>query len=274
MVVTIDQILLYPFINKNTMSNNHIPEIKPYDHSKFECKQSKYEFVSKLPTRALIVAPSNSGKSVLLQNIILDIYKNCFEKVFIFSPSIFIDNVWKPVIDYCEKELKQVETDKEKYFFDTYDETEFRKIIQTQAKVIKHMKDRGFKKLYNIAIIIDDFLDNQKFLKRTSDLDMLFLRGRHFYISTFISIQKYKGVSNVIRLNINDMYVFKLRNQLDLDSFLEEFGALADKKTIEKIYRIATDEPFGFLYVKLGSRNLNDMFYASMKRRFNLTNEK
>ena len=60
---------------------------------------------------------------------------------------------------------------------------------------------------------------------------MLFLRGRHVFISTFVSIQKYKGVSNVIRLNINDMYVFKLRNQFDLDSFVEEFGALtSDKK--------------------------------------------
>jgi len=30
------------------------------------------------------------------------------------------------------------------------------------------------------------------------------------------------------------MYLFKLRNQADMDSFLEEFSALADKKTIEK----------------------------------------
>ena len=136
------------------------------------------------------------------------------------------------------------------------------------------MKDRGFKKFYNIAIIIDDFLDNQKFLRRTPDLDMLFLRGRHYYISTFISIQKYKGVSNVIRLNINDMYLFKLRNKADMDSFLEEFSALADKKTIEKIYKLATDEPYGFLYVKLAAKSLNDMFYSSLKKKFILTNEK
>ena len=93
-----------------------IPEIKPYNHDKYACNQSKYPVVSELPTRALIVAPSNSGKSVLLQNIILDIYRGCFEKVFILSPSIFIDNVWKPVINYCEKELKQVESEKEHFF--------------------------------------------------------------------------------------------------------------------------------------------------------------
>ena len=96
------------------------------------------------------------------------------------------------------------------------------------------MKDRKMKQLYNIAIIIDDFLDNQTMLKRTADLDMLFLRGRHYWISTFISVQKYKGVSNVIRLNISDMYVFKLRNKFDLDSFIEEFSALTDKDTMER----------------------------------------
>jgi hypothetical protein len=86
------------------------------------------------------------------------------------------------------------------------------------------------KNMFNIAIIIDDFLDNQALLKRAPDLDMLFIRGRHYYISTFIRIQKYKGVSQVIRLNINDMYFFKLRNYVDLEAFLEEFAAPADKK--------------------------------------------
>ena len=158
--------------------------------------------------------------------------------------------------------------EKDKYFFDSFQPDEFKKIIATQAKIVKHMKDRGFKKIYNIAIIIDDMLDDQRFLKRTSDLDMLFLRGRHIYISTFISIQKYKGVSNIIRLNISDMFVFKLRNQFDLDAFLEEFGALADKKIIEQINRIAIGEPYGFLYVKLTARDINDMFYGSLKKKF------
>ena len=39
---------------------------------------------------------------------------------------------------------------------------------------------------------------------------------------------------------------FKLRNQADLDAFLEEFSALAEKKTIEQIYRISTDEAYVF----------------------------
>ena len=85
-------------------------------------------------------------------------------------------------------------------------------------------------------------------------------------------VQKYKGVSNIIRLNTNDMYVFKLRNQGDLDSFLEEVSALSDKKTIEKIYRYATDQAYGFVYIKLGAKNPNDMFYASLKTNIKIDN--
>ena len=134
-----------------------IPIIKPYNKDKFGCKQSKYDVMSKLPVKSLIVAPSNSGKSILLQNMILDIYRGCFEKVYIFSPSIHIDGVWAPEKQYLKDELEQVETDRDRYYFDTFDQAEFTKIITTQAKIVKHMKDKGFKNIYNIAFIIDDF---------------------------------------------------------------------------------------------------------------------
>ena len=84
--------------------------------------------------------------------------------------------------------------------------------------------------MYNIAIVIDDFMDNTAFMKRTPDLDLLFLRGRHYYISVFVSVQNFRSLSNVIRLNISDMYIFRLGNQLDWDAFLEEANALVDKK--------------------------------------------
>ena len=68
----------------------NIPNITPYTKEKYTCKQSKYEMVSELPVRTMIVAPSNSGKTVLLQNMILDIYRGCFERVYIFLVHLFI----------------------------------------------------------------------------------------------------------------------------------------------------------------------------------------
>ena len=74
-----------------------VPDIKPRAMPEFKSKQSKYEHAGKLPMRAVVLGPSGSGKTVLLQNMILDIYKGCFERIFIFSPSINVDMTWGPV---------------------------------------------------------------------------------------------------------------------------------------------------------------------------------
>ena len=67
------------------------PSIKPIKVPEYDSKQPKYIFSGQLPTRSLILAPSGGGKTVLLQNMILDIYKDCISRIYIFSPSISVD---------------------------------------------------------------------------------------------------------------------------------------------------------------------------------------
>ena len=83
------------------------PNIKPIKVKEFETKQSKYPHCGKLPIRSVILGPSGSGKTVLLSNMILDIYKGCFSRVYIFSPSIEVDYTWIPVKGYIEKEMNK-----------------------------------------------------------------------------------------------------------------------------------------------------------------------
>ena len=80
------------------------PDIKPIKIKEYEVKQSKYPNVGKLPIRSLLIGPSGSGKTVLLQNLILDVYKDCFSRIYIFSPSIDVDASWAPVKHYIEKQ--------------------------------------------------------------------------------------------------------------------------------------------------------------------------
>ena len=47
------------------MSN--IPKIEPIKVQEFEVKQSKYEMAGKLPTRAILCAPSGGGKHAFIQ---------------------------------------------------------------------------------------------------------------------------------------------------------------------------------------------------------------
>ncbi len=54
--------------------------INPIALKEYEVKPSKYNIVGKLPIRSILLAPSSSGKTVLIQNMILDIYRSLFEK--------------------------------------------------------------------------------------------------------------------------------------------------------------------------------------------------
>ncbi len=79
------------------------PVISPIALKEYEVKQSKYNIVGKLPIRSILLAPSSSGKTVLIQNMILDIYKDLFERVYMFSPSVHIDHTWYHVKAYLDK---------------------------------------------------------------------------------------------------------------------------------------------------------------------------
>ena len=69
------------------------PKIHPIKEKCWECKQSKFSQVPKCPLRMLAIGPSGSGKSVALQNMVLDIYKNFFQE-FIFSLQVSISIVY------------------------------------------------------------------------------------------------------------------------------------------------------------------------------------
>ena len=116
------------------------PQIAPIKLKEFEARQSKHEMVPRLPMRSVVLGPSGSGKTILLQNLILDVYRNCFSRIFIFSPSISVDATWQPVKQYIEKEMKVQHTEEEPIYFDHYNPEDLEKIIHTQHKVIEFQK--------------------------------------------------------------------------------------------------------------------------------------
>ena len=52
-------------------------------------------------------------------------------------------------------------------------------------------------------------------------------------IRTITATQVYKAISPVIRKNITDLYVFKLRNQADLDGVIEVVSMISKKDESE-----------------------------------------
>ena len=97
------------------------------------------EHVPKLPFRRIIVASSTGGKTVLVQNLILNVYRNSCARIFIFSPIVHIDPTCTEVKKYIRDEL-HVDDEKEQVYFDNYNPSDLENVIERQNKIINCMK--------------------------------------------------------------------------------------------------------------------------------------
>ncbi len=123
-------------------------------------------------------------------------------------------------------------------------------------------------------IVIDDFADCPRACRNSALLHSLYTRGRHSCISTICSTQKFTALSPIIRVNATELYVFRLRNFIDLQTFLDEVsGLLGDKKALLEMYRYAMEKEYNFLYCKLSAKNIKDMFYSGIDEQLMLEDE-
>ena len=120
------------------MKKLDVPKIEPIDEKVFTFNQSKYDMAPKLPFRTLVVGASAGGKTVLISNLLLNIYRNSFERIFVFSPSILIDQNWEAVRKYIKKDLK-VDTEKERVFLRSMTQKHYKtlSILNTRSLSMK-----------------------------------------------------------------------------------------------------------------------------------------
>ena len=196
------------------MSNNNIPIVKPINVKEYEFKQSKYEVAPKLPFSMIITGPSGSGKGILLQSLILDIYRDVFARVYVWSPSVSIDPNWTPGKRYIETELKA---------------SELNAVITRQHKTTEYQKKNGHKQLHSILVIVDDFADSKEFSRNSPLLNQLYVRGRHKGCNIITATQKFNALSPIIHVNSRQLFFFRLRNYKEIETMVEELSAVLIK---------------------------------------------
>ena len=69
--------------------------------------------------------------------------------------------------------------------------------------------------------------------------------------TTFSLYGEYKAISSIIRKNMTHLFVYRIRNNSDLEGILEELSGIYDKKILLQIYHEAIDEEYSFLYINL-----------------------
>ena len=134
-------------------------------------------------------------------------------------------------------------------------------LTRQQRKITEASKKLEMKKLYQVLVVIDDFADTPQLHKPHGALDTLFIRGRR--------MQKLRLISAAVRVNMQFLCCWRLRNQHELDAVIEELSALLPKEQLYRLYEQATREPDSFLFVYY-LKPRNEMFYKRFEERFAL----
>ena len=247
-----------------------IPTVEAIDILQYNYKNSQYEILPKLPAGMIAVASSTGGKSVLIQNLTLKINRGSFERIHIFSPSIHVDDTWTAV-KKCLSDMMKADAEKEQIYYEEHDPVALKKIIETQHKVIDFQKKRNNKELYSILIVVDDFADDPKFVRYSNILHGLFTRGRHSAISCILSTQNSNVLEPIVRLSASAVFIFRLKNMNEVNSFLEENSALVDKKAFYDMYQqAAIFAPYSFFYINTNVKDVNNTFFINFQQRFEI----
>ena len=191
----------------------------------------------KPPFRCVIVAPSNSGKSVLISNLISsrDLpYRKYFKKnIFIWSSTFHLTDPSFEMSDNIEKGN----------VYDEYNENTVMEIVNEQIEIIKKYTK---KKAPHLLFIFDDIINDLP-MSRQNVMNKLFFSARHYNISLILLSQQYKMVSRPVRLNASDVIIFQTGNNSEVQKIAEEQAIPADK--FKQILKDATSEPFSFLVI-------------------------
>jgi len=223
------------------------------------------------PLRMIVAGPSGSGKTVLLTSMITQLYRrkngdSVWNRIFVFSPSVHVDPSWRVVGSYIEHNLK-VDVAREPWAFDTWDQVALQNIVATQRRVTEISQSRGQKRMYQILVVLDDLADNPRASRNDQLLHSLFTRGRHIGCSTICSVQRYKALSPIIRVNCVSLCVYRLRSDEELQTIVDEVSGVMPKKEIIELFRRATSEPYSFLYINLAARTPDEMFWQGFDHR-------
>ena len=233
----------------------------PKQLKKYKTKQPPYAHMEGwLPCRCLLTNPSGGGKGIIMLNLALKFWRGCFSRIYLFSPTSDVDHTWSPLEQYIKTQLSVEES--EQVFFNTFSEKKLEELLETQRKIVQwQKKNQPNEKIHQILILIDDFGSDQNVMKHTKVLDKLYTQGRHIFVSTIISQQRWMMASSTQRSQATLVIYGKPRSELDWKKFAEENSALAGgMKNLEEMMRIATSEPYGFLTLDLLTQDPNKRF--------------
>ena len=212
---------------------------------KFHSKQSAHGHMPETPFRLIALGNSGSGKTLTLQNMLLNHYKGVFQAIYLWSPTSRLDMGWEPVFRYMKHELGQnpEATNEEQCVFETFRNEDLVRVIDTFSTKIRKLKERRAahsQELPSICLIADDVADDPAAV-RQSNFVQAFVKLRHMQISTALLSQKWELLSPTIRINLTAILCWRLRDLREAEEVMHSLsGTYGFKQTwamYKKMYR-------------------------------------
>ena len=189
---------------------------------------------------SLLLGATASGKTTIINNLLLQSKMwgaggkgkkkkdFAFEKVYIFTPSIHMD-------DSCRFLRENFEC------YSEFNDDILQEILNKQEQFEK--KDRP-----KIMIVIDDSVG---MIHSNSTLTHFLSRYRHWNANVIISVQNFRSISVIGRSNATDVFMMNgIINAKELNKINEEWGGMV-KDTLIPAYKKYASKPYSFLYIKL-----------------------
>ncbi len=175
----------------------------------------------KLPFRMAIVAPSGSGKTNFLLNLIhlFSIGKGTFADI-----TIVTRNKEEPLYNFLASKSDQIQ---------------IKEGMESLPQLDKFDKD------INHLVVLDDLV----LAKDQSRIENYYIRARKLNVSVIYLSQSYFRVPKIIRQNLNYLVLLKLSGERELKLILSESGIGLDRQQLLNLYNYATAEKFSALVI-------------------------
>jgi hypothetical protein len=198
-------------------------------------KLDKYDLTSFLNNHSttLFIGRPKSGKTSLLYSFFKskEIFKNTFDKIFLFQP-----------------EQSRISM-KDKLFDRIPDEQKYNELnLENLNNVEENLSE------YNNVILFDDMTAYLKDGEIKKKLKELVFNRRHKHLSIIFLVQTYLSIEKDIRKLFSNLFVFKCSKK-EMEMIFDELVELP-KDYILPIMKVVYDKPYQYLFINTDSQRL------------------
>lgn len=207
-------------------------EILPVKTNNTKQKSDIPDPIPQHPFTMCLIAPTASGKTVTLVNLIYRFYKHNFDEIIYISPTVLIDETLENNVSKDDDITK------------IHEEEDLKNIDTMLDEIVKEQKESPKKDRKKLLIVLDDMIGH---FKRHSTLDNLPALSRHYDISFIICCQSFNPLPTRLRKNASHYLIYRLYNKADLDCINKEVGC--NYENFEQHYKNCIDEKYSFMFL-------------------------